>query len=333
MSTFNCKKNRLSDAEKIVITQTHSKSNTAKRLLAILTMVFFAISCSDNLSDNHKGDAVYSVEVNEPVRVIEGTNLVFTVTRSVDTSNESIVSYLLSGEATYGEDYIDLNALSISFTPGQTTAEIVLETLVDDETEEEESVVLTLVDASDGKIDPNSSEAIGYIRDGYPACIGPDGTTLFIDFDDFDLSNTGAQRLQDGYHGFIWGDWWVRRRIADHLQPERGWNEGIVSEPNAIYPHFGAQPGHVSVIRRNEPFVLKSFYLSSQSSDELPITLRYRDTGGTIVGQETFIVSRGEKALIEPDVNIMYVHCLNTVSFTQPQLGASFVIDDMTFIY
>jgi len=334
MSTNNFKENRQSNNEKFIFPRTFCKPIKGKRLLAFCTVVLIAISCDDNPGGN-KGNAIYSVDVNDPVRVLEGFNLVFTVTRSVDTSNESTVSYRLTGEATYGEDYIDLNARSISFTPGQTTAEIVLETLVDDETEEEESVILTLTSATDGTIDPNSSEAVGYIRDGIPSCVGPDGNVLFIDFDDIEVP--GASRLQDGYYGFIWGDWWVKDDIMrsqdEGNEPQRGWFDGIVSNPNAIYPSFGAQPRSVSVIMRNEPFVLQSFYMSSLSYDELPVTLQYRDSGGNIVGEETFVVSRGEKAFIEPDVNIMYVHCLTTITFNQPQLGASFIIDDMTFIY
>ncbi|MCC5905036.1 MAG: hypothetical protein JJU13_02400 [Balneolaceae bacterium] len=320
---------------KIALIRTYSKSFISKRLLVIFTAALFTFSCSDNLGDSNKGNAIYSVEVKEPIRVLEGTDLVFIVTRSTDTSNESTVSYSLSGEATYAVDYIDPNALSISFTPGQTTAEIVLETLEDDETEEEESVILTLTGATDGTIDPNSSEATGYIRDGIPSCVGPDGNVLFIDFDDIEVP--GSSRLQDGYHGFIWGDWWVKDDIMrsqdEGNEPQRGWFDGIVSNPNAIYPSFGAQPRSVSVIMRNEPFVLKSFYMSALSYDELPVTLEYRDKGGNIVGEETFVVSRREKALIEPDVNIMYVYCLTTITFNQPQLGASFIIDDMTFIY
>lgn len=312
-------------------------------IVALIGLVLFFQACSDNPGGNSKGNALYSAEVNEPVRVIEGdgTNLVFTVTRKEDISNESTVSYMLSGEATYGEDYDDLNTRTVSFTPGQTTAKINLEPLGDDETEEEESVVLTLTNASDGTFDPNSSEATGYIRDGIPSCVGPNGEVLFINFDDIKPYASGAgdaTRLSDGYHGFIWGDWWarddVKRSQDEGKEPGYEWFAGIVSKPNAIYPSFGAQPGYISVIQREEPFVLQSFYMSALGTDDdLPVTLEYRDKGGNVIGEQTFVVSRGEKAFIEPDTNIMYAKCLSTISFNQPVLGASFIIDDMTFVH
>ncbi len=335
MNSSLFKNTQLPGAANNGMNRTNGPAICIRQLLVFFMAVLFAVSCDDNPGDSNKGNAIYSVEINEPIRVLEGFNLVFTVTRSVDTSNESTVSYRFSGEATYGEDYIDPNARSISFTPGQTTAEIILETIVDDETEEEESVILTLLNATDGSIDPDLSVATGYIRDGIPSCVGPDGNVVFINFDDITIP--GSSRLQDGYYGFIWGDWWVRddifRSQDEGNEPERGWFDGIVSKPNAIYPSFGAQPRSVSVIMRSEPFVLQSFYMSSLGYDDLPVTLQYRDKGGNIIGEETFVVSRGEKAFIEPDVNIMYVHCLTTITFNQPQLSASFIIDDMTFIY
>ena len=296
--------------------------------------------CDDPASDDN-GDAVYWVEVKEPERVLEGTDLTFVIRREVDQSNQSTVSYAFSGDATYGEDFTDPNDLAVSFEPGQTSAEIILETLNDDETEEEESVVITLTRASDGRIEPEGKEATGYIRDGGPSCAGPEGNVLFVDFDDISTDHSAGAgsgtRLRDGYHGFIWGDWWARddvmRSQDEGKEPEYGWFAGIVSNPNAIYPSFGAQPGSVSVIARDEPFVLKSFYLSALGIDEpLPITVRYRSRDGHVFGEETFVVSRGEKAFIEPDTDIMYAHCLGTISFNQPVLGASFIIDDMTFI-
>jgi len=314
-------------------------------MVALTGLVLFFQACADTPSGSSRGNAIYSVEANEPIRVIEGegTNLMFTVTRSEDLSNESIVLYMLAGEATYGEDYDDLNSRTVSFTPGQTTAEINLEPLRDDETEEEESVVLTLTNASDGTLDPNSSEATGYIRDGVPSCVGPNGDVLFIDFDDISygegISGAGdATRIEDGYHGFIWGDWWarddVKRSQDEGREPRYGWFDGIVSKPNAIYPSFGAQPQSISVIKRDEPFVLQSFYMSALGTDDaLPVTLQYRDKGGSVIGEQTFVVSRGEKALIKPDTDIMYAKCLSTISFNQPVLGASFIIDDMTFVY
>ena len=311
-------------------------------MLLMIGIFFLLQGCDDNPVD--KGDAVYAVEVNEPVRVLEGRDLVFTITRSVDLSQESMVSYNLTGEATYGEDYTDPNDRSVSFSAGQSSVEVRLETIVDQEPEEEESVILTLVNATDGEIDPNFREATGYIRDGSGTCVGPAGNVLFVDFDDITTDNpydTGAgdaTRLWDGYQGFIWGDWWARddrfRSQDEGREPLYGWFDGIVSPPNAIYPSWGAQPGSISVIARNEPFALKSFYMSALGiNDPLPVTLLYRDFGGGIFGQETFTVSRGEKAFIEPDMDIMFLHCLRAISFTQPVLGASFIIDDMTFIH
>jgi len=334
MNTYMYKNPDLTDAVNTGSAPFNGLSISGKWFLAILMVVIFALSCDNPADNGNPGDAIYSVEVNEPDRVIEGTNLVFTITRSIDTSNESTLSYSFSGEATYGEDYIDPNNLSVSFDRGQTTAEIILETIEDDETEEEESVILTLTHASDGTFDPNSSESTGYIRDAIPSCIGPEGNTLFINFDDID--KPGSNRIEDGYHGFVWGDFWSRDNINRDPQrePAYGWFDGIVSNPNAIYPSFGAQPGSVSVITRNEPFVLKSFYMSALGINEpLPVTLRYRDNKGNTIGEETFVVSRGQKAFIEPDTDIMYSKCMYTITFNQPVLGASFIIDDMTFIH
>ncbi len=310
------------------------------RLLAAVT--FLALQgCEESPVDN--GNAIYAIEVNDPERVLEGTDLVFTITRSVDLSKESTVMYDFAGEATFGEDYDDPNGGSISFSAGQSTMEIRLETLRDDETEEEETLEVILLRASDGGVDPNLRMATGYIRDGIPSCSGPEARTVFINFDDIQSPLPGVPaagsgtRLQDGYRGFIWGDWWARddvmRSQDEGQEPGRGWQAGMTSTPNAIYPSFGAQPGSVSVIAKNEPFILKSFYMSALSTDNLPVTLRYRDATGAEVGQETFIVSRGSKTLIQPDINIMSVNCLSTVSFTQPTLGASFIIDDMTLVY
>ena len=322
-------------------------SNSEVAVLATITAVSDgglvrvpAVTADQDSDGGASGDAIYTVTIEEPDRVIEGENdLVFTVTRSGNTSEVSTVTYWLSGEATFEEDYIDLNFLSISFAPGQTTASIILVTLSDDETEEEEDVVLTLTSATDGVIDPNAGEAIGYIRDGGFGCVGPDGEIIFIDFDELALDpnlHSDTVILRDGYHGFIWGDWRAKDNIIrsqdEGKEPAYGWFDGIVSDAFAIYPNFGAQPGSVSVIAREEPFVLQSFYMSALAIDDLPVTLQYRDKNGSIVGSETFYVDRGEKKLIEPDQDIMYANCITYITFNQPQLGASFVIDDMTFI-
>lgn len=320
------------------------EAGRASTLRAFLPFAVAALpllqGCSDSPVDN--GDAIYAVEVDEPIRVLEGTDLVFTITRTVDLSKESTVLYNFSGEATSGEDFVDPNSGSASFSSGQSSMKIRLETIRDDETEEEESVEITLLRASDGKIDPGLQRATGYIRDGIPSCVGPQAANVFIDFDDIrSASGTAAgagsgTRLADGYHGFTWGDWWAKDDVSrsqdEGQEPGRGWYNGIVSAPNAIYPSFGAQPGSVSVIASSEPFILKSFYMSALSTDNLPVTLRYRGANGNIVGQETFTVSRGAKVLIQPNADIMAVNCLSTVSFTQPTLGASFIIDDMTLV-
>lgn len=343
MNIFIYKHTRPSEAESHCSMQCNRYPAAGRRLPVFFMTLLVAISCSDNLGSNSTGNAIYSVEINEPVRVIEGdgTDLVFTITRSEDISNESTVSYMLSGDATHGEDYDDLNGFTVSFNPQQIAKDVVLETLGDDETEEEESVILTLTRASDGAFDPDASDATGYIRDGASSCVGPDGDVLFIDFDDITPYETGAgdaTRLSDGYHGFVWGDWWARddvmRSQDEGKEPSYGWFVGIVSSPNAIYPSFGAQPQSVSVITRDEPFVLQSFYMSALGTDDvLPVTLLYLDKGGTVIGEETFSVSRGEKAFIEPDTEIMYAKCLYTITFNQPVLGSSFIIDDMTFVH
>lgn len=309
--------------------------------IALAASLLFLSACDDPASSND-GDAIYSVVVNEPERAIEGTDLVFTISRSVDLTQESTVSYRFSGDATYDEDFEDPNGLSVSFAAGQASAEIRLETLMDQETEEEESVVLTLTRASDGNPDPDGREATGHIRDAGTSCIGPAGRTVFIDFDDIagEHSPTAgdATRISDGYKGFIWGDWWARDNIMrpqyEGREPLYGWFDGIVSAPNAIYPSFGAQPGSVSVITRSEPFILKSFYMSALGyNGSLPVTLRYRDRNGSIVAEETFSVERAEKAFIEPDMESIGGHCIYTITFNQPVLGASFIIDDMTIVH
>lgn len=307
----------------------------------VLPLLLFVLPACDDPASDEKGDAVYSAVVNDPDRVLEGTDLVFTINRSVDLSKASTVAYEFSGDATFGEDYEDPNDRKVTFASGQASAEIRLETLLDQDTEEQESVVLTLVSASDGNKDSNSTEATGFIRDAGSSCIGPEGTTVFIDFDDITGEHGptagDATRLSDGYYGFIWGDWWARDDIMrpqdEGQEPGRGWFDGIVSKPNAIYPNFGAQPGFVSVITRSGPFMLKSFYLSALSKDGLPVTLRFRDRSGSIVSEETYSVSRGEKAFIEPDMDSIAGHCIYTITFNQPVLGSSFIIDDMTLVY
>lgn len=109
-----------------------------------------------------------------------GGELVFTISRSA-TSEAEDITYTLAGTATAGTDYTAPSG-TISFAIGQSTAEIRVAVSPDAVAEIDETVTLTLTDASgEGIISAAAGSATGTILDDDPATYSITGGTSSVE--------------------------------------------------------------------------------------------------------------------------------------------------------
>ncbi|RYF41001.1 MAG: hypothetical protein EOO38_21205, partial [Cytophagaceae bacterium] len=100
---------------------------------------------------------------------IEGNNLVFTLSRTVDAGAQT-ANFIWGGTATAGSDYGTPTGV-VAFAPGELTKQVVLSTYMDNLTEVNESVIIKLTGITGpGSFDP-SGQATGLI-------IEPDGQAV-----------------------------------------------------------------------------------------------------------------------------------------------------------
>ena len=99
-------------------------------------------------------DPVVTVVASSATVTEDGTpNLVYTFTRTGDTSNPLTVSYILGGTATLGTDYTGIapspDTKTVTFLAGSATATVTLDPTPDSEIETHETVSLSLVEGPD----------------------------------------------------------------------------------------------------------------------------------------------------------------------------------------
>jgi gliding motility-associated-like protein len=123
------------------------------------------------LSPNTSG---FGISVS-PESIVEGCgNATFTITRNVGVENAGTFPYQITGTATNGSDYPQLNGF-ISFAANQTSATINVTGIVDAANEPNESLIITIVDTlCDGTTVPFTATLT--LRDYVPMTldVGPD---------------------------------------------------------------------------------------------------------------------------------------------------------------
>ncbi len=141
-----------------------------------------------NITDNHGlgtiidsgGDAyppIITLNVS-PASVTEdgATNLIYTFSRTADTSAPLTVNYTVAGSATPGGDYSGLAATpatkSITFAAGSATATLTVDPTADTDVEPDETVELSLVAGTNYTIS-SIAPVIGTIIDGQTYTPGP----------------------------------------------------------------------------------------------------------------------------------------------------------------
>ncbi|MFV2069408.1 MAG: hypothetical protein ACC645_20790, partial [Pirellulales bacterium] len=150
-----------------------------------------------------------SVEVS-PMSVAEdgSTNLVYTFTRSGETSGALTVSFDVAGTAAFSTDYTQSGAATFSgtsgtvdFGAGWSTATVTIDPTADATVEPDETVMLTVLTAA-GYVAASPDTASGTIHndDGGPDLLGDmdlDGDVDFDDIDDFVLALSDAAAYQN----------------------------------------------------------------------------------------------------------------------------------------
>lgn len=105
-----------------------------------------------------------------------GSESAGTLTASLQLSGASgkpiTVPYTVSGTATAGEDYTLSTDSPITFAPGVTSADIVVEIIDDDEYESEETVVLTLGEPENALLGAPSTHTMYLLDNDMPVCSG-----------------------------------------------------------------------------------------------------------------------------------------------------------------
>ncbi|ELR96422.1 Calx-beta domain-containing protein [Gloeocapsa sp. PCC 73106] len=127
-------------------------------------------------------DASISVTIGPPSRVLEdgNDNLVYTFTRTGDTSAALNVDFNVTGDAIFSTDYTQTGASSfgsttgtVNFAAGSATATVTVDPIADSTQEFNESVILQLTGGGTNYTIGNPSSATGWIDNDDNANAGP----------------------------------------------------------------------------------------------------------------------------------------------------------------
>ncbi len=121
--------------------------------------------------DNDEALPVITLAVSPATLQEDGTsNLVYTFTRTGDTSEPLVVNYAIGGTATNGSDYITIPT-KVSFAPFSSTARVTIDPGADNIIEANETVSLTLTASPNYSIG-TATAVVGTIIDGNDVIIG-----------------------------------------------------------------------------------------------------------------------------------------------------------------
>ncbi len=120
-------------------------------------------SATVTIADN--GDAAV-FNIGSPNAVSEGTQMVFTVTRSGDSTQSATLEYsTVNGTALGGSDFTAATAQTVSFAAGATSAQIVIDTTTDAVFDANETFSVQISNPSAGSV--GISTATGLIEDSF----------------------------------------------------------------------------------------------------------------------------------------------------------------------